>query len=132
MVENRFCFEGGSSSGKCEGFVVLITDFGEEITNAFKQASQGKLSSKTRHIERKGSVLESPRKFNMSLKDTQSIRDDINRANSTMSCKCDFSTTNLSYWPSQESRSQDSYIGCDSSSFVDDLESNDGTDHFSR
>lgn len=125
-MENRFCFEGGSSSGKCEGFVILITDFGEEITNAFKQAAQGNLSSKKRHIDRKSSGLESPRKFNLSLKDSQNLRDDVRGHSSSINInyKCDCSNTNLSYWPSQESRGQ-SFNGCDSSSLMEDLDESD-------
>lgn len=108
VVDNRFCFEGGSSSGKCEGFVVLITDYGDEISNCFKLASQGKLNSNNRYTK----PLDSPRK----MKDTQSL-------------KCDCST---SFWPSQESRGLESYIGCDSSSLIDDIDSSDELNHFSR
>lgn len=76
-------------------------------------------------------MLESPRKFNMSMKDSQSIRDDVSRAHaSSINLKCDCS--NNSFWPSQESRGMDSFIGCDSSSLVDDLESSDEMSHFSR
>ncbi|KAL7020306.1 hypothetical protein ACKWTF_011463 [Chironomus riparius] len=108
VVDNRFCFEGGSSSGKCEGFVVLITDYGDEISNCFKLASQGKLNSNNRYTK----PIDSPRK----MKDNQSM-------------KCDCSS---SFWPSQESRGLESYIGCDSSSILDDIDSNDEVSHFSR
>ena len=110
--------------------MILITDFGEEITSAFKLAALGNLSSNKRNIERKISGLESPRKFNFSMKDSQSLRDDVRAHSSSINInyKCDCSNTNLSYWPSQESRGQ-SFNGCDSSSLMDDL---DETDNFSR
>ncbi|CRK92655.1 CLUMA_CG006193, isoform A, partial [Clunio marinus] len=116
VVENRFCFEGGSSSGKCEGFVVLITDYGDEISNCFKMASLGRLNSNSRFNK----PLDSPRK----MKDTQSLRGEIN-------LKCDCSNAS-SFWPSQESRGIDSFIGCDSSSFIDEMDTNDELNHFSR
>lgn len=119
MVENRFCFEGGSSSGKCEGFVVLITDYGDEISNCFKTASLGRLNGTSRK------ALDSPRKMNMSMKDTQSLRGDTN------SIKCDCSNGS-SFWPSQESRGIESFIGYDSSSFIDEMDSSDELNHFSR
>lgn len=53
VVEGRFCFEGGSRCGKGEGLHVLITDQGEEITQTFELASQGKLSVKKRPLLRK-------------------------------------------------------------------------------
>ncbi|CAB0005078.1 unnamed protein product [Nesidiocoris tenuis] len=42
VVDSRFCFEGGSACGRLEGVYVLVTDQGEEITKAFKAASEGK------------------------------------------------------------------------------------------
>lgn len=125
MVENRFCFEGGSSSGKCEGFVVLITDYGDEISNCFKTASQGTLSSNSRYNK----TLDSPRKMNLSMKDTQSLRGEINHA-SSLNLKCDCNGS--SFWPSQESRGVESFLGYDSTSYIDDMESNDEYNHFSR
>lgn len=124
MVENRFCFEGGSSSGKCEGFVVLITDYGDEISNSLKIASQGRLNSSS--SGRYNKQLDSPRK----MKDTQSLRGDINHA-SSLNLKCDCSNGS-SFWPSQESRGIESFMGCDSSSFIDELDSSDELNHFSR
>ncbi|KAJ2940330.1 hypothetical protein O0L34_g4 [Tuta absoluta] len=41
VVEGRFCFEGGSHSGKGEGLHVLITDQAQDITDAFDLAAQG-------------------------------------------------------------------------------------------
>lgn len=53
VVDNRFCFEGGSSCGKGEGLYVFVTDLGEEITHTLKLASQGKLASKKRAAAKK-------------------------------------------------------------------------------
>lgn len=55
VVEGRFCFEGGSRCGKGEGLYVLVTDQGDEITDALKMASQGKLAAKRRPASRKAS-----------------------------------------------------------------------------
>lgn len=57
MVEGRFCFEGGSRCGKGEGLHVLVTDQGEEITDALKLASQGLLAARRRPASRKSSSL---------------------------------------------------------------------------
>lgn len=100
--------------------MVLITDYGDEISNGFKMASQGKLNGCSRYNK----SLDSPRK----MKDTQSLRGEINHA-SSLNLKCD---CNGSFWPSQESRGIESFIGCDSSSFIDDLDSSDELNHFSR
>lgn len=102
--------------------MVLITDYGDEISNCFKTASQGRLSSNSRYNK----SLDSPRK----MKDTQSLRGEINHA-SSLNLKCDCSNGS-SFWPSQESRGIDSFIGCDTSSFIDELDSGDELSHFSR
>lgn len=115
IVDNRFCFEGGSSSGKCEGFVVLISDYSEEISNCFKLASQGKLNSNNRYSRVSNGVDGSPRK----MKDTQSL-------------KCDCSSSSTVFWPSQESRGLDSFVSCDSSSLNDEIDSSDELSHLSR
>jgi hypothetical protein len=99
--------------------VVLITDYGDEISNCFKLASQGKLNATNRYTK----PLDSPRK----IKDTQSLRGEINHM-SAMNLKCDCSH---GFWPSQESRGID-FMGCDSSSIIDDLDSSDELNHFSR
>ena len=61
VVENRFCFEGGSRCGRGEGLYVLVTDQGEDITKSFKLASEGKLATRRRPVARnmsgKGSWL---------------------------------------------------------------------------
>ncbi|XP_068082399.1 uncharacterized protein [Anabrus simplex] len=62
VVEGRFCFEGGSRCGKGEGLHVCVTDQGEEITNAFSLAAQGKLVTRRRPVTRKMSAMDSPRK----------------------------------------------------------------------
>lgn len=105
--------------------MVLITDYGDEISNCFKVASQGRLSSNSRYNK----PLDSPRKMNMLMKDTQSLRGDMNHA-SSLNLKCDCNGS--SFWPSQESRGIESFLGCDSSSFNDELDSSDELNHFSR
>lgn len=105
--------------------MVLITDYGDEISNCFKVASQGRLSSNSRYNK----PLDSPRKMNMLMKDTQSLRGDMNHA-SSLNLKCDCNGS--SFWPSQESRGIESFLGCDSSSFIDELDSSDELNHFSR
>lgn len=55
VVEGRFCFEGGSRCAKGEGLHVLVTDQGEEITDALKLASQGLLAARRRPASRKSS-----------------------------------------------------------------------------
>lgn len=102
--------------------MVLITDYGDEISNNIKLASQGRLSSSSRYNK----TLDSPRK----MKDTHSLRGEINHA-SSMNLKCDCSGSS-SFWPSQESRGIESFMGCDTSSFIDDLDSSDELNHFSR
>lgn len=68
VVENRFVFEGGSGCGRYEGVYVLVTDQGEEISQAFRAASQGKLIPKRKQLSRNMSVMESPRKLQARLK----------------------------------------------------------------
>ncbi|XP_069669405.1 uncharacterized protein [Periplaneta americana] len=62
VVEGRFCFEGGSRCGKGEGLHVCVTDQGEEITQTFQLAAQGKLATRRRPVSRKMSAMDSPRK----------------------------------------------------------------------
>uniref|UniRef100_A0A182MY37 IRS-type PTB domain-containing protein n=1 Tax=Anopheles dirus TaxID=7168 RepID=A0A182MY37_9DIPT len=106
VVDNRFCFEGGSSCGKGEGLYVFVTDLGEEITHTFKLASQGKLASKKRATARKIAALDSPRKGAESR--STNYNDEIctvHIENSNCTCR-------NSYWPSTESRDLDSNYGC--------------------
>ncbi|XP_073992108.1 uncharacterized protein isoform X3 [Rhodnius prolixus] len=60
VVENRFCFEGGSACGRLEGVYVLVTDQGDEITASFRAASEGKLIPRRKQVIRNMSVMESP------------------------------------------------------------------------
>ncbi|XP_024084786.1 uncharacterized protein LOC106665056, partial [Cimex lectularius] len=55
VVDNRFCFECGSGCGRLEGVYVLVTDQGEEITKAFKVASEGKLIPRRKQVTRNAS-----------------------------------------------------------------------------
>lgn len=117
MVDNRFCFEGGSRCGKGEGLYVFVTDQGEEITHTFKLAAQGKLFSKQRSGSKKLSDIDNCRKKSASPRPTDIIHDDsVNCSfqhqmyDTEHSCMCT-STNRLSYWPSQESRDLDSSYG---------------------
>lgn len=117
VVDNRFCFEGGSRCGKGEGLYVFVTDQGEEITHTFKLAAQGKLFSKRKPNSKKLSDIESPRKQCGSPRPTDSIHEDSvscafhhSMYDNEHSCMCT-SSNRLSYWPSQESRDLDSNYG---------------------
>ena len=92
--------------------MVLISDNSEDISNCFKLASQGKLSSGNRYSR---ALDGSPRR----MKDTQSL-------------KCDCSSSSTVFWPSQESRGLDSFVSCDSSSLNDEIDSSDDLSHLSR
>ena len=71
VVEGRFCFEGGSRCGRGEGLHVCVTDQGEEITQTFQLAAQGKLATRRRPVSRKMSAMDSPRKQIHSRPDTR-------------------------------------------------------------
>lgn len=53
VIENRFCFEGGTNCGKNEGLFVFLTDRGKEITEALKLSSIGKLFSNRKFFGRR-------------------------------------------------------------------------------
>ncbi|CAH0392409.1 unnamed protein product, partial [Bemisia tabaci] len=63
VVENRFCFEGGSQCGRGEGLYVLLSDQGEQITQTMQAAAENKLSTRRRPVARNMSVMDSPRKM---------------------------------------------------------------------
>uniref|UniRef100_A0A182K990 IRS-type PTB domain-containing protein n=1 Tax=Anopheles christyi TaxID=43041 RepID=A0A182K990_9DIPT len=127
VVDNRFCFEGGSSCGKGEGLYVFVTDLGEEITHTFKLASQGKLASKKRATARKIAALDSPRKGSESR--STNYNDEICTVHiENSSCTC-----RNSYWPSTESRDLDSNYGCgDTASVSECHDSINDLDSFPR
>lgn len=136
MVDNRFCFEGGSRCGKGEGLYVFVTDQGDEITHTLKLAAQGKLSTKRRIASRKLAALESPRKPHMPRPndilpdDSSCLGHSIEDSNH--SCMCS-STNRMSYWPSQESRDLDSNYGCgDTVSVSENNDSFNDSFHFPR
>lgn len=52
VIENRFCYEGGSRCGKGEGLFVCFTDQGDEITRCMNLASENKLGNKRRCLTR--------------------------------------------------------------------------------
>ncbi|XP_055624394.1 uncharacterized protein LOC129767470 isoform X2 [Toxorhynchites rutilus septentrionalis] len=127
VVDNRFCFEGGSSCGKGEGLYVFVTDLGDEITHALKLASQGKLATKKRAAAKKITALDSPRKGAESR--CTHYNDDIctvHIENSTCTCR-------TAYWPSAESRDLDSNYGCgDTASVSEGHDSINEMDSFPR
>uniref|UniRef100_A0A1B0DHA4 Uncharacterized protein n=1 Tax=Phlebotomus papatasi TaxID=29031 RepID=A0A1B0DHA4_PHLPP len=110
VVDNRFCFEGGSQCGKGEGLYVLVTDQGDEITHTLKVASQGKLATKRRPVARKLSALDSPRKLSpRPVEDGVSLSANHHFHTEENNCIC---SSRTSFWPSQESRDLDSNYGC--------------------
>lgn len=133
VVDNRFCFEGGSRCGKGEGLYVFVTDQGDEITHTLKLAGQGKLSTKRKTVSKKLAALDSPRKSTAGRPndDTNScIAHNIDDGNH--SCICS-STNRISYWPSQESQDLDSNYGCgDTASVSENNDSFNDTFNFQR
>ncbi|XP_055594369.1 uncharacterized protein LOC129745368 [Uranotaenia lowii] len=128
VVDNRFCFEGGSSCGKGEGLYIFVTDLGEEITHTLKMASQGKLASKKRAAARKIAALDSPRKGAESR--CTNYNDEICTVHiESSNCTC----RTGSYWPSTESRDLDSNYGCgDTASVSEGHDSINDMDSFPR
>lgn len=138
VVDNRFCFEGGSQCGKGEGLYVFVTDQGDEITHTLKLAAQCKLSTKRRATLRKMANLESPRKPHKSRMSADIMPDENvcmahhNMDDSNHSCICS-SGNRMSYWPSQESRGLDSNYGCgDTTSVSENNDSFNDSFHFPR
>lgn len=126
VVDNRFCFEGGSQCGKGEGLYVFVTDQGDEITHTLKLAAQCKLSTKRRAPLRKMATLDSPRKLHKARMASIDIMPDEmlceahhNMDDSNQSCICS-SDNRTSYWPSQEFRGLDSNYGCGDTASVSD------------
>ncbi|XP_059607880.1 uncharacterized protein LOC132255751 [Phlebotomus argentipes] len=110
VVDNRFCFEGGSQCGKGEGLYILVTDQGDEITHTLKVASQGKLATRRRPVARKLSALDSPRKLSpRPVEDGVSLSANHHFHADEGNCMC---SSRTSFWPSQESRDLDSNYGC--------------------
>ncbi|XP_038109325.1 uncharacterized protein LOC6053441 isoform X2 [Culex quinquefasciatus] len=127
VVDNRFCFEGGSSCGKGEGLYVFVTDIGDEITHTLKMASQGKLASKKRAAARKIAALDSPRKG------AESRMTNYNDEICTVHFENSNCTCRTAYWPSTESRDIDSNYGCgDTASVSEGHDSINDMDSFPR
>lgn len=147
-MDNRFCFEGGSSCGKGEGLYVFVTDIGDEITHTLKMASQGKLASKKRAAARKIAgkavtpvdrdhfdstnllsltALDSPRKG------AESRMTNYNDEICTVHFENSNCTCRTAYWPSTESRDIDSNYGCgDTASVSEGHDSINDMDSFPR
>lgn len=52
VIENRFCYEGGSRCGKGEGLFVCFTDQGDDITRCMNLAAESKLATRKRALSR--------------------------------------------------------------------------------
>lgn len=61
VIENRFCYEGGSRCGKGEGLFVCFTDQGDEITRCMNLAAESKLASRKKFLTRNMSGKNSSR-----------------------------------------------------------------------
>ncbi|XP_058836233.1 uncharacterized protein LOC131692891 [Topomyia yanbarensis] len=107
VVDNRFCFEGGSGCGKGEGLYVFVTDLGEEITHTLKMASQGKLASKKRAAARKIAASQDSLRKGAESRCTNYNDEICSVHNENSACVC-----GIGYWPSTESRDLDSNYGC--------------------
>ncbi|XP_046674529.1 uncharacterized protein LOC124363327 [Homalodisca vitripennis] len=108
LVDNKFCFEGGSSCGKGEGLYVLVTDQGENITRAFQMAAEGRLAVRRRPLARNMSVMTSPRRSMHPRVSDLSCVQSVDLTTDS-SCGCSRSHDDLLGWPSAElwsSRSQ--------------------------
>ncbi|XP_050525294.1 uncharacterized protein LOC126896501 isoform X2 [Daktulosphaira vitifoliae] len=112
VIENRFCYEGGSRCGKGEGLFVCFTDQGDEITRCMNLAAESKLASRKRFLTRNMSVLESPSRRGGLLSRLDS------RASEYGGDQCSFiqhshdrNNEDNSCWPSNESRLDNSDFG---------------------
>ncbi|XP_054290962.1 uncharacterized protein LOC129005949 isoform X2 [Macrosteles quadrilineatus] len=112
LVENKFCFEGGSSCGKGEGLYVLVTDQGENITRAFKMAAEGRLAVRRRPLARNMSVMTSPRRSRLDPRVSDlSCLDARSRLSTADSSVADSrSHDSLLGWPSAELWSDSSSV----------------------
>ncbi|XP_075210483.1 uncharacterized protein LOC142317819 [Lycorma delicatula] len=105
VVENRFCFEGGSRCGRGEGVYVLMTDQGEEICQSLTLAAEGKLTTRRgiRSSSRNISA-DSPRKMRSEMRFTELSSTDSNQENA-LCCGCPSCHNNDdNLWPSTETR----------------------------
>ncbi|KAG8327127.1 Protein Dok-7 [Homalodisca vitripennis] len=126
VVENRFCFEGGSRCGRGEGLYVLVSDQGEDISRAFQLAAEGKLSSRRRPLARNSSVVDSPRRTLHSRAETrmsdvsclESLLLQSEQAGGDMCCGCSHNNDESIIWPSSETRADSCDFG-DASSVAD-------------
>ncbi|CAH1738575.1 unnamed protein product [Aphis gossypii] len=110
VIENRFCYEGGSRCGKGEGLFVCFTDQGDDITRCMNLAAEGKLATRKRLLSRNMSVLESPsRRGLLSRLDSRASEYGTDQ-NSFNQHSHDRSEDNMC-WPSNESRLDNSDFG---------------------
>ncbi|KAL5244544.1 hypothetical protein ACI65C_011954 [Semiaphis heraclei] len=111
VIENRFCYEGGSRCGKGEGLFVCFTDQGDEITRCMNLAAESKLASRKRLLSRNMSVLESPsRRGLLSRLDSRASEYGADQSSFTQHSH-DRSNEDNMCWPSNESRLDNSDFG---------------------
>ncbi|XP_060850544.1 uncharacterized protein LOC132929305 isoform X1 [Rhopalosiphum padi] len=111
VIENRFCYEGGSRCGKGEGLFVCFTDQGDDITRCMNLAAEGKLATRKRLLSRNMSVLESPsRRGLLSRLDSRASEYGADQ-NSFNQHSHDRSSEDNMCWPSNESRLDNSDFG---------------------
>ncbi|KAG8289495.1 Protein Dok-7, partial [Homalodisca vitripennis] len=86
VINNRFCFEGGSQCGRGEGLHVLLTDQGEDISRTFQLAAQGNtpLTRRAASTYFHGTYPSSGRKRpNIGRRSRSNVRRATSRANRT-------------------------------------------------
>ncbi|VVC39352.1 Hypothetical protein CINCED_3A006730 [Cinara cedri] len=112
VIENRFCYEGGSRCGKGEGLFVCFTDQGDEITRCMNLAAENKLATRKKFLSRNMSVLESPsRRGFLSRLDSCRVSEYGGDQNSFHQHSHERSGEDNMCWPSNESRLDNSDFG---------------------
>ncbi|XP_050424964.1 uncharacterized protein LOC126836042 isoform X2 [Adelges cooleyi] len=113
VIENRFCYEGGSRCGKGEGLFVCFTDQGDEITRCMNLAAEGKLATRKRLLARNMSVLESPSRRGGLLSRLDSRTSEYGGDGSSFGQHNSHDRSNEENvcWPSSESRLDNSDFG---------------------
>ncbi|XP_025422670.1 uncharacterized protein LOC112692272 [Sipha flava] len=111
VIENRFCYEGGSRCGKGEGLFVCFTDQGDEITRCMNLAAESKLATRKKFLTRNMSVLESPSKRGLLSRLDSRASDYGGDHNLYNQHPHDRSNEDNMCWPSNESRLDNSDFG---------------------
>ncbi|XP_054267887.1 uncharacterized protein LOC128989838 isoform X2 [Macrosteles quadrilineatus] len=128
VVENRFCFEGGSRCGRGEGLYVLVSDQGQDIARAFQMAAEGKLHTRRRSVSRNSSAMDSPRRnvhsraetrmSDVSCLESLMLHSEHPGPGSEVCCNCSHGAEESIIWPSSETRSDSCDYG-DAASMAD-------------